>query len=108
MILPCHSISAVHCWHCSFAKNTQSAAAISSLFLNLMLFLSGATFPLDIMPDILQYVGKALPLYYTIQLLRGTWTSGPITDYGLEVGVLLGISVVSLFLASRFFRWSGQ
>ncbi|WP_221568112.1 ABC transporter permease [Alkalihalobacillus sp. TS-13] len=92
----------------SLAKNTQAAAAISSLFLNLMLFLSGATFPLEMMPEILQYVAKALPLYYTIQLLRGTWNVGPISDYGLEVGVLLGIAVVSLFLASRFFRWSGQ
>lgn len=92
----------------SLAKNTQAAAAISSLFLNLMLFLSGATFPLEMMPTVLQYVAKVLPLYYTIQLLRGTWTEAPIWDYGLEVGVLLGISVVSTFLASKFFRWSGK
>jgi ABC-2 type transport system permease protein len=33
----------------SLAKNVGTAAAISSLFLNLMLFLSGATFPLEMM-----------------------------------------------------------
>ncbi|WP_335871851.1 ABC transporter permease [Bacillus sp. 2205SS5-2] len=92
----------------SLAKNTQSAAAISSLFLNLMLFLSGATFPIEFMPIVLQYVAKFLPLYYVIVLLRGTWTEAPITSFGLEVGVLLGISVVSVLLASRFFRWSGK
>jgi ABC-2 type transport system permease protein len=92
----------------SLAKNTQSAAAISSLFLNLMLFLSGATFPVEMMPTILQYVSKVLPLYYVIQMLRGTWNEAPITEYGLEVGVLLSISVVSTVLASRFFRWSDR
>ncbi|WLD94207.1 ABC transporter permease [Alkalihalobacillus sp. AL-G] len=92
----------------SLAKNTQTAAAISTLFLNLMLFLSGATFPLEMMPEVLQYVSKILPLYYTIELLRGTWTQGPIWDYGLEVSVLLGIAVVSTILASKFFRWSSE
>lgn len=92
----------------SLAKNTQSAAAISSLFLNLMLFLSGATFPLDMMPTILQYVAKLLPLYYVIEMLRGTWSVAPITEYGLEVGVLLGIGGVSIILASQFFRWSDR
>ncbi|MCP3028456.1 ABC transporter permease [Halobacillus sp. A5] len=92
----------------SFAKNTQAAAAISSVFLNIMLFLSGATFPVEFMPTFLQYVAKALPLYYVIQLLRGTWTEAPITHYGLEVGLLIGIGVISTLLASRFFRWSGK
>ncbi|GEN52754.1 ABC transporter permease [Halobacillus faecis] len=92
----------------SLAKNTQSAAAISSLFLNLMLFLSGATFPMEMMPTILQYVAKVLPLYYVIQLLRGTWNEAPISEFGLEIGILLGIAVVSIVLASRYFRWSDQ
>ncbi|WP_028782448.1 ABC transporter permease [Thalassobacillus devorans] len=92
----------------SLAKNTQAAAAISSLFLNLMLFLSGATFPLEFMPTVLQYVAKILPLYYVIIMLRGTWNESPITEYGVEIGILLGIAVISTILASRFFRWSGK
>ena len=73
-----------------------------------MLFLSGATFPLDMMPDILQFVGKILPLYYVIEILRGTWSEAPITSYGGEVAILVGMGVVSTILASRFFRWSGK
>ncbi|EGG37853.1 ABC transporter permease [Paenibacillus sp. HGF5] len=92
----------------SLAKNTQAASAISSLFLNLMLFLSGATFPLEMMPTVLQYAAKILPLYYVIQLLRGTWTEAPITEYGFEAAVLIGIAIVSVVLATRFFRWSGK
>lgn len=92
----------------SLAKNTQSAAAISSLFLNLMIFLSGATFPLEMMPEVLQYTAKILPLYYVIELLRGTWNEAPIFEYGFEVFVLIGISVFSTILAARFFRWSDR
>jgi ABC-2 type transport system permease protein len=92
----------------SLAKNVGTAAAISSLFLNLMLFLSGATFPLEMMPDILQYVAKILPLYYVIELLRATWNTSPIWENMTPVYVLLSISVVSVVLSSKFFRWSGK
>jgi ABC-2 type transport system permease protein len=92
----------------SLAKNVGTAAAISSLFLNLMLFLSGATFPLEMMPDILQYVAKVLPLYYVIELVRATWNTSPIWENMAPVYVLLSISVVSILLSSKFFRWSGK
>jgi ABC-2 type transport system permease protein len=90
----------------SFAKNTRTGAAISSVILNLMLFLSGATFPVEMMPKILQYIGKILPLYYVIDLLRETWNFKPIWENGLNVGILSAIFVVSTVLATRFFRWN--
>ncbi|WP_018130844.1 ABC transporter permease [Effusibacillus pohliae] len=92
----------------SLAKNTRTAAAISSLVLNLMLFLSGATFPLEMMPKFLQTVAKILPLYYVIDLLRQTWNNAPIWENGLDVAVLAGLSVASILLAVRFFRWSSE
>jgi ABC-2 type transport system permease protein len=92
----------------SLAKNTRTAAAISSLVLNLMLFLSGATFPLEVMPPFLRMVAKAMPLYYVIDLLRQTWNFSPLWENRLDVGVLVGIALLSLFLAIRFFRWDHE
>jgi ABC-2 type transport system permease protein len=92
----------------SLAKNTQTAAAISSLFLNLMLFLSGATFPVEFMPKVLQYVAKVMPLYYVIDLLRETWNKSPIWDNWQSVMILFIIGAVSIILSSRFFRWSAK
>lgn len=92
----------------SLAKNARTAAAISSLVLNLMLFLSGATFPLEAMPKFLQMVAKGLPLYYVIDLMRDTWNWNPISENALNVGVLTGIFVVSTILATRLFRWDVQ
>ncbi|WP_237566303.1 hypothetical protein [Paenibacillus sp. EZ-K15] len=46
---------------------------------------------------------KILPLYYVVQLLRETWTEAPITEYGFEVAVLIGIAIVSVVLATLRF-----
>ncbi|MHB1628702.1 MAG: ABC transporter permease [Bacilli bacterium] len=92
----------------SLARNTRTAAAVSSLVLNLMMFLSGATFPLSIMPKFLQGVARALPLYYVIDLLRQTWNVSPIADHMTDVAVLAGLCVISSALAARFFRWSSE
>ena len=73
-----------------------------------MLFLSGATFPLEMLPTVLQYAAKILPLYYVIHLLRGTWTEAPITEYGFEAAVLIGIAIVSVVLATRFSGGAGN
>jgi ABC-2 type transport system permease protein len=71
-----------------------------------MLFLSGATFPLEMMPSFLQYVAKVLPLYYVIDLLRHTWNVSPIWNNGLDVVVLIGLFLLFTLLSARFFRWS--
>jgi ABC-2 type transport system permease protein len=92
----------------SIAKNARSAAAISSLLLNIMLFLSGATFPLQMMPAFIRHVAKVLPLYYVIDLVRQTWNFTPIMKNGLDVIVLGGMFVLFTGLAARFFSWSAD
>ncbi|MDQ0338433.1 ABC-type polysaccharide/polyol phosphate export permease [Caldalkalibacillus uzonensis] len=106
LIIPIFALFPFGMFVTSLARNNRAAAAISSLLLNLMLFLSGATFPLEMMPVFLQHVAKLLPLYYVVDLLRQTWNSTPITDQMLSVFVLIGIGVVSSVLAAKFFRWS--
>ena len=92
----------------SIAKNVRTASAISSLALNLMIFLSGATFPIEWMPQVLRVIAHILPLYYVIHLIRQTWNFTPIWENGVDVVVLIGVAIVSIILSSRFFRWSGE
>lgn len=92
----------------SIAKNVRTASAISSLALNIMIFLSGATFPLQMMPKYIRDAAHLLPLYYVIDLTRQTWNFTPIWENGVDVVVLVGIAIVSIVLSSRFFRWSGE
>lgn len=92
----------------SIAKNVRTASAISSLALNLMIFLSGATFPIQMMPHFLRIVAHVLPLYYVIDLTRQTWNFSPIWKNGVDVAVLLGVAIVSIILSTRFFRWDDK
>lgn len=91
-----------------FARNARTSAAISSVLLNLMLFLSGATFPLSMMPSFLQHVARILPLYYVIDLLRETWSIRPFVRNVSDIVFLCSLSVLSILLSARFFRWSAN
>ncbi|MCS1350075.1 ABC transporter permease [Mechercharimyces sp. CAU 1602] len=90
----------------SLAKNSRTAAAISSVVFNLMMFLSGAAFPLEMMPTFLQWVAKFLPLYYVIYLLQQTWNESSLWENGMEIGVLSGIAIISTLMAVKYFRWN--
>lgn len=89
----------------NLAKNARTAAAMSTLLLNVMIFLSGATFPLQMMPKLLRDVAYVLPLYYVIDLVRHTWNFSSFLSSRLDVFVLLGMFVVFTVLSARFFKW---
>lgn len=90
----------------SLTKSPRQSATVSSAVLNLMLLLSGATIPIDLLPTWLSFVTKALPLYYVIETLRGTWLRAPIIDMMPNVVVLLSLFVLFSSLAIRTFRWN--
>lgn len=95
-------------WITSLAKTSRAASAISSVVFNGMLFLSGAAFPLAMMPELLQQVAKVLPLYYVIDLLQQTWSQAPIQEQGTSVMVLSVLIVVFSLLAAKCFRWDAS
>lgn len=53
-----------------FVKEAQSAAAAANAISFPMMFLSGSFFPIELMPNFLQTIAKALPLYYVNEGLR--------------------------------------
>jgi imidazolonepropionase-like amidohydrolase len=71
-----------------------------------MLFLSGATFPLGVMPHWLQKLADFIPATYLVRgmtnILLGHET---IFDNKQAVGVLLLTGVLGTFLAFKLFRW---
>ncbi len=60
-----------------------------------MLFLSGALFPIQQMPAVMQWISKILPLTYAVEALRKCIVLGTgITGMVPEVWVMLGFGVV--------------
>jgi ABC-2 type transport system permease protein len=90
----------------STMKNPRTAAGVGTVVFNIMIFLSGSSFPMQMMPHFLRNVAHALPLYYVINLLQNTWNFTSIGQHMLDVYVLLGIGVVSAVLAGVLFRWT--
>jgi len=70
-----------------------------------MLFLSGASIPLEVMPESIQKFENFLPHTYVVWLLRGLWFGESWSDHFGEIVILLGVLVVCTAVAARFFRW---
>ncbi len=87
------------------APGARSAQIIGMVVFYPMLFLSGATVPLEVMPESIERVSNFLPLTYAVRLLRGMWFGESWGDHLLDVAVLAGLFIVCGTLASRFFRW---
>lgn len=90
----------------SIARNTEAAASYANLITFPMLFLSGVFFPVGSMPGWLQPIINVLPLRYLVNALRDPIMYGRgLSDIWIDLVVLLGIFVVAMAFAIRFFRW---
>lgn len=81
-------------------RTTQAVAA--GLYFP-AIFLSGAVWPTEALPDLAQSLGRALPLTYAVDALREAWSGGSIDL--VAVGVLAGTAGAATALALRLFRW---
>jgi ABC-2 type transport system permease protein len=89
----------------SVAASARMAQVVGMVIFYPMMFLSGASVPLEVMPPGIQRVSEFLPLTYVVRLLRGVWFGGRVIDQASDLLVLGAIFSASTILAVRFFRW---
>jgi ABC-2 type transport system permease protein len=89
----------------SLAPTARVAQAAAMMLFFPMMFVSGASVPLPLMPDTMQKIAKGMPLYYVSELLRNLWMGKKWGDNGLNLIVLAGLLIVGVVLSVRFFRW---
>jgi len=83
---------------------TPRAAQLAGLILFfVMLLLSGAGPPPELMGDTLTSVAKLLPLTHVVKLIQDPWLG--LGWNHTELQIVLGILVTSGLLALRFFKW---
>lgn len=91
----------------SVAPNEQTAILVANIVYFPMIFLSGATFPVEILPQGLQTASRFLPLGAAVNLMQYAWFGvGSLSGNYLEIVVLIVTTVVCLALSARAFRWS--
>jgi ABC-2 type transport system permease protein len=90
----------------SFAKTEDAANGMTSMIQFPMMFLSGAFFQIDQMPQFLQVVARLIPLTYLADALRQVMVGGAaFAPLWVCAAVLLGWLVVCFGIAARKFEW---
>lgn len=89
----------------AFASEQETAMTILMTLNFPMMFLSGAFFPVQQMPEVMRWISKAIPLTYTIQGLRKVMILGAgISAIGTEITVLAVFGLVTLAIAVPAFN----
>ena len=88
--------------------STQNAVMmIGNLILFPQTFLAGVFFPLDVLPDWVQLLAGLLPLTFVSHAVRSIANEGAgLPDLGWDMAGIAAWTLIGLFLAVRFFRWS--
>lgn len=89
----------------TFARNEFQMVQFIPLIIIPQIFLSGVIWPVDQMPDYLQWLSVILPLKYAVDGLRAIMLAGQsLLDVGFELSVLIGFAVVMSILAATTLR----
>jgi ABC-2 type transport system permease protein len=86
------------------APSARSATGLAMGLYFPMLFLSGAAYPRDRLPELAQHVGDVLPLTWAVEAFSAAW-SGPTVAIGPVVALAIW-TVLGTVAALRLFRWS--
>ena len=91
----------------STISKTQQQAMMIAIFVIMMpmIYLSGFAFPIENMPEILQYVSYLIPLSYFITIIRSVVLKGiGIADLWQELLILFFMGTIILYLSSIRFN----
>lgn len=95
----------------SVTNTMQETQVINQLIWLPLIFLSGATFPLAFLPQVVQKVSLFLPATYLVQgLSRTIFGSAHIWDHNvlISLGSLVCWAVLTFFLSAQLFRWEPE
>ena len=90
----------------TFIKSEKSATPVAMTFFFILLFLGGCLFPINIMPEFVQYIYKVLPSAHLNEALRmialeEVGFSGVWPEFLKLGGWIVVLSVISV----KFFKW---
>ncbi len=88
-----------------FVKDEESAGMAGGAVTFPMMFLAGTFFELEMMPDFLQKVALALPLYYVNEGLRDSMIKLEMADATLNVAVVLIFAAIFFIIGLFLTKW---
>lgn len=103
--LSCLSFFALGMLLAGWLPSVRLASIVGNVLLYPMIYLSGATIPMEIMPEGVRNVGKIIPLTHVVTLLQGLWKGEAWSQHTTEGIVLGAMLVVCSVVAVKVFRW---
>jgi ABC-2 type transport system permease protein len=104
-VLSCMSFFSIGFVLAGLMPTARTAQVVGMVLLYPMLFLSGAGFPRELLPEAIKRISTFLPLTYVVNLLRGLWIGETWSQHMTDVWVLLAILVIGIFISVKTFRW---
>jgi len=109
LLLSCFSFGFVGILISVGVREIFEAMTLSNFFRLPMIFLCGVFFPVTSMPWVLQMIGFALPLTYSVDALRQSLLGHKgILPHWLDILILLGFCIVLFEIATVVFRKRAQ
>lgn len=69
-----------------------------------LIFFSGVTYPIELMPELLQKISKLLPTYYGLRILQEAWyINGNIDTTHLII--VIGSTVILFVISLKIFKF---
>lgn len=89
----------------TFARNEFQMVQFIPLIIVPQIFLCGVLWPVEQLPDYLQWLSKILPLTYAVDGLRSIMLDGKsLVDVGFDLAVLIGLAIIISILAATTLR----
>ena len=89
----------------SLAPTARIAQAVGMILAFPMMFLGGASIPMEVLPQSVRNFGRFIPSSHVVTLMRGLWIGESWAKHFTEAAVLSGVLILGMFLAARTFRW---
>lgn len=87
----------------SLMKTRERFMGIGQVLTMPLFFASSAIYPISIMPKWLQVIAVINPLSYVVEILRGILVTGVYTNMLLHVGLLIGMILIAVVIATLLY-----
>src|SRR5665647_2955819 len=87
----------------SSRPTARAAQSVGLLLWFVMLFVSGTSAPLDLLPSWMVDIGKALPLYHSVLAVVDPWI-GRGANW-TQLAIVATVGAVATLVSLRVFRW---
>ncbi len=88
-----------------FVKRPEAAMAATMTFVFPQMFLSGAIFPAEIMPEFMQTIAKIFPLYYVSEAMRNMMLESTFHLAWVPLGITIGMGIVFFIVGTIITDW---